>query len=216
MNNQTATFSPSKRTEIPQIRDADHALAASPRRMEMKLVADIVAGDGEAFDRLYTLYHDRIFRFAVKRLRDAAEAEDVCQDVFLQIHRCIGSFEGRSSLLTWMFGIAHHQVCRRYRKRSHETLSLDAPEAREVKAEQVSTDREVEAHRIFVLCNRAIDEQLGEVQRKVFQLRYAENYSTKEIAERMGKSNQAIKISLFRSRQTLAASMTDLDVLLSA
>jgi len=186
------------------------------RRRDMSLVADIVAGEPDAFDQLHALYRDRVFRFAMKRLRDAAEAEDVCQDVFLQIFRCIGSYQGRSSLLTWIFGVTHHQICRRHRRRSLESYSLDEPTAREPSVEQVPTDRKVEAVRVLADCQRVIDEQLNETQREVFELRYAENCTTREIAEKLGKSNQAIKISLFRSRQTLADEANGLGALLSA
>jgi RNA polymerase sigma-70 factor (ECF subfamily) len=186
------------------------------RQRDMSLVADIVAGEQDAFDQLHALYRDRVFRFAMKRLRDAAEAEDVCQDVFLQIFRCIGSYQGRSSLLTWIFGVTHHQICRRHRRRSLESYSLDEPTAREPSVEQVPTDRKVEAVRVLAACQRVIEEQLNETQREVFALRYAENCTTREIAEKLGKSNQAIKISLFRSRQTLADEADGLGALLSA
>lgn len=186
------------------------------RQRDVSLVADIVAGEQDAFDQLHALYRDRVFRFAMKRLRDAAEAEDVCQDVFLQIFRCIGSYQGRSSLLTWIFGVTHHQICRRHRRRSLESYSLDEPTAREPSVEQVPTDRKVEAVRVLADCQRVIEEQLNETQREVFALRYAENCTTREIAEKLGKSNQAIKISLFRSRQTLADEANGLGALLSA
>ena len=186
------------------------------RQCDRALAARIVAGDGDGFDRLHDLYRDRIYRFALKRLRDPSEAEDVCQDVFLQVFRCIGSFEGRSSLLTWMFGIAHHQVCRRHRRRSLEVMSLDAPEAAEARAEQVPTDRLVDAARVLADCGRALDEKVNDSQRRVFQLRYARNYSTRAIAQELGKSNQAVKISLFRTRRTLARETADLDLVLSA
>ena len=60
--------------------------------------------------------------FAQKRLADATEAEDVAQDVFLALFRSIDRYEGRSSLLTWIFGIAHHEVCNRFRRRSVEAM----------------------------------------------------------------------------------------------
>ncbi len=201
-------------TPITPVRVAGSA--PTQRDRDLELVRQVASGDPLAFDRLHSLYRDRLYRFAVKRLRDSAEAEDVCQDVFMQVYKSIGSFEGRSSLLTWMFGIAHHQVCRRFRKRNLDAQSLDAPEARELPAEQVSADRQLDATRVFASYSQAVETKLGEVHREVFQLRYAENCSTKEIAERMGKSNQAIKISLFRSRQTLADATEGLDMLLSA
>ena len=188
----------------------------SQRACDMQLVGEIVSGEPGAFDRLHRLYRDRIFSFALKRLRDAAEADDVCQDVFLQVFRCVGSFEGRSTLLTWMFGITHHQICRRHRRRYLETFSLDAPEAAEVKADDVSADRRVDAARALDGCQSVLDEKVTEAQREVFHLRYTRNYSTRDIADELGKSKQAVKISLFRTRRTLSAEMESRGIQLSA
>jgi RNA polymerase sigma-70 factor (ECF subfamily) len=183
------------------------AIRSSKRREDMKLVQRIVSGDPNAFDELHGLYRDRVFAFALKRLRDASEADDICQDVFMQVFRCVASFEGRSTLLTWIFGITHHQICRRLRKRSHEVLALDADEAFEVADDQVSADRQVDAARTLASCNEVLDAKVTDAQREVFHLRYSQNYSTRDIAEELGKSRQAVKISLFRTRRTLSAEM---------
>jgi RNA polymerase sigma-70 factor (ECF subfamily) len=186
------------------------------RRVDMNLVESIVRGDAGSFDQLHRLYRDRIYRFALKRLRDTAEADDVCQDVFMQVFKCIGSYQGRSSLLTWMFGITHHQICRRFRRRSHVAFSLDDYHAFEVAAKVVSADQQLDASRVLEDCDRVLDEKVNENQRNVFKMRYAENYSMGEIADEMGKSNQAIKISIFRTRRTLAENVDNLDALMSA
>ena len=149
-------------SQVPQItsRTADAAStdARSQRRLDMKLVAGIVEGDDDSFEHLYKLYHERIFRFAVKRLGDASEAEDVVQDVFLEIFRCAGSYQGRSSLLTWMFGIAHNQVCRRFRRKSAPMVSIDDSDAIELESHGPSPDRQVEAARVL----RRVVEVAGE------------------------------------------------------
>jgi RNA polymerase sigma-70 factor (ECF subfamily) len=177
------------------------------RRADRELVNAVVAGETGAFERLHDLYRGRVYAFAIKRLRDAAEADDVCQDVFLQIHRCIGSFEGRSSLLTWIFGITHHQVCRRLRRRRIDTWSLDAPEAIEIEAPLVPVDRQIDAARALDDCNEVLSHAVSETQLEVFRLHYGENRTTRDIAEEMGKSRQAVKISLFRTRKTLLAEL---------
>jgi RNA polymerase sigma-70 factor (ECF subfamily) len=186
------------------------------RRLDMDLVDAIVQGDADSFERLHQLYRDRIYRFALKRLRDTAEADDVCQDVFLQVYKCIGSYQGRSSLLTWMFGITHHQICRRFRRRSHVAFSLDDCRSFEVAAEAVPVDQQLDATRVLESCGRILDEKVNENQRNVFKMRYAQNFSMREIAAELGKSNQAIKISIFRTRRTLAENVENLDSLMSA
>jgi RNA polymerase sigma-70 factor (ECF subfamily) len=192
----------------PQDQNAN-VRALNARRADRELVSAVVAGECAAFERLHDLYRGRVYAFAVKRLRVAAEADDVCQDVFLQVYRCIGSFEGRSSLLTWIFGIAHHQVCRRLRRRRLEAYSLDAPEAAEVEAPHVPADRQIDAARVLSGCTEVLEESVTGTQREVFRLYYGENHSTREIAEQLGKSRQAVKISLFRTRRTLAAGLEE-------
>ncbi len=184
-------------------RSANAQQAHTQRDADRCLAARVAAGEDEAFDTLHRLYRERVYAFALKRLRDPAEADDVCQDVFLQIFRCIGAYEGRSSLLTWMFGITHHQICRRYRRRNLATYSLDAPEASEVSAEVVAQDRQVDALRALESCGRVLETKVTPAQREVFDLRYAQGYSTRAIADELGRSRQAVKISLFRTRRTL-------------
>ena len=183
---------------------------------DVDLIDGIIAGDVHCFDVLHDRYRSRIFAFALKRLSDPAEAEDVTQEVFLEVFRCISSYQGRSSLLTWIFGIAHNQVCRRFRRKHPVTISLDEAEDGALSAAAVPTDRQVEASRVLERCTKMVESQLSPTQRKVFHLKYAENRSTRSIARQLGKSSQAVKISLFRSRRALAHQAADLQAVLGA
>ncbi len=185
-------------------RPVDPAVAER-RREDQALVREILAGDPDAFSRLYALYHPRLYRFAVKRLGDATEAEDVVQDVFLEVHKCLGSWEGRSSLLTWMFGIAHHQLCRRFRKKTPIGIPIEQLEAQPPVAPEAPSDRRVEAARMLEVCADALDEDVSDAQREIFDLYYGDGRPTKSVAEELGKSNQAVKISLFRTRRAMEA-----------
>ncbi len=180
------------------------------------LVQGILFGQEGCFESLHTRYRGRIYGFALKRLGDPAEAEDVTQEVFLQVHRSLASFQGRSTLLTWMFGIAHNQVCRRFRRKTVPMVSIDEPEAVELGSPDAPPDRQVEASRVLRRCLDVAETELSEPQRQVFRLKFGESRSTREVAEELGKSNQAVKISLFRSRKTLAEHTPNLDVVLSA
>jgi RNA polymerase sigma-70 factor (ECF subfamily) len=189
---------------------------AGLRPNERLLMDGLLVGDPETFATLDRLFRDRVLRFAIKRLRDPAEAEDVCQDVFLDIHRSIHSFEGRSSLLTWIFGIAHHQVCRRYRRRDRDAVALE-PEAMERFPTQLPDPEDrVDAARAIETLDRALEDHIAPGHRAVFHLRYGENCPTRVIAERLGRSNQSVKISLFRTRRTLESVSPTLGEIFSA
>ncbi len=183
---------------------------------DARLVRDILAGKDEAFAELYERYERRIYFFALKRMSDPSDAEDVTQEVFLQVFRGLAKFEGRSTLLTWMFGIAHNQICRRYRRKRPVSVSIDSDEVDRLAADDIPADQQTDFVRILRNCSRVLDEKVPEQQRDAFEQRYIENRSTREIAQNMGKSPQAIKISLFRTRRTLAEHNRKLPSVLSA
>ncbi len=186
------------------------------RADDATLVQGILSDDGESFEELYRRYERRIFYFALKRLGDRQDAEDVAQEVFLQVHCGLARYEGRSTLLTWMFGIAHNQVCRRFRRRQPTTVSLDFVDVQDIGSGAPSAERQTDIVRILRNCGRVLDEKVSPDQKTVFSLRYFENHPTRSIAEELGKSTQAVKISLFRTRRTLADHNHALEVLLSA
>ncbi len=179
------------------------------RRQDRELVDSILVGEQGSFQRLHDLYSIRLYRFAVKRLGDATEAEDVVQDVFLEVHRCLSSWEGRSALLTWMFGIAHHQLCRRFRRKTPIGVPIEQLEAKAPKVPEASSEGRVDAVRVLEICADALDEDVSPAQQEIFDLYYGQNRSTKLIAQELGKSNQAIKISLFRTRRAMEARLEE-------
>ena len=181
---------------------------------DAELIESILAGGDEGFETLYSRYERRIFYYALKRLGNPFDAEEITQEVFLQVLRGLDRFEGRSTLLTWMFGIAHNQICRRFRRRAPERASIDSDEIRDLSDDSIPADQRIDFVRVLRNCSRVVEEKVTPQQQEAFMLRYIENYSTREIAEEMGKSTQAIKISLHRTRRTLVDSNRDLNVLL--
>lgn len=175
-----------------------------PSDRDAALVARIRSGDEAAFAELHRLYHPRVFAFALKRMGDPAEAEDVAQDVFLQVFRSLGRYQGRSSLLTWIFGIAHHETCNRFRRKRLDAVPLD-DEARHVAAPQPSPDGVVDAVRTLGRCVDVLDREVSPAQRRVFELRYWDARSVEEIARDTGKSPGAVRVGLLRTRRALAS-----------
>jgi RNA polymerase sigma-70 factor (ECF subfamily) len=88
----------------------------APWASDCEFVEQILKGDRKAFELLYETNFRRIYRFALHRLGDAGEAEDVTQEVFLTVIKALPSFQGTSSLLVWMFGITRNKA-NRYRMR---------------------------------------------------------------------------------------------------
>ena len=197
-------------------RPADRPRFAGLRPSERDLVLALRAGHPEAFETLDREYRERVRRFAWKRLRDPVEADDVCQDVFLDVHRSIRSFEGRSSFTTWLFGIANHQVHRRFRRRGRDTISLESQAIEEMVGEWPRIEERVDAVRALEQLDLALEQNVAPRHRAIFHLRYGAGRSTRDIANEVGRSNQSVKISLFRTRRTLEAASLNVGELLAA
>lgn len=178
-------------------------LAISRCAQDDALVIRLRAGDEQAYAELYRRVHPRVFGFALRRLGDPTEAEDVAQDVFLQVYRSIERYEGRSSLLSWIFGIARHTTLNRFSHRSPEMTPLD--EARGLAAPVASIEDSIDASRIWERCIRFLQCNVSATARHIFHLRYSHGRSVEAIARETGKSAGAVKVGLMRTRRILGA-----------
>ena len=178
-----------------------------------ELVEAILGGSREHFDLLYTTYFSRVYRFALKRLRDPGEAEDVTQEVFITVFNALGSFQGNSSLLVWIFGITRNTVNRRFRRKRPPTGSLDDA-AIEVASEGPLPDRTTDARRILHRCEDVIERELTPLQRRIFHLKHLRRQPIRNIAQALGKSEDAVKANLYRMRRALLDAAPGLESLL--
>src|SRR5665811_1427266 len=96
------------------------------------LVALARAGDLEALEELFNRYRNQVFSLAYRMTGNPCDAEDLCQEIFLQVMRKVGSFQGRSSFSTWLYRVSMNRSrdYLRRKKRSPEMLSQegDPPE----------------------------------------------------------------------------------------
>jgi RNA polymerase sigma-70 factor (ECF subfamily) len=183
---------------------------------DRELVDQILAGSREHFEQLYEAYFPRVFRFALKRLNDAGEAEDVSQEVFFTVFRSLASYEGSAPLLIWIFGITRNTVNRRFRRARPRLESLDAPGVEELSGGFAAPDRIVDARRMLRLCEAVIEDDLTPLQRRIFHLKHLRRQSIRSIAQALGKSEDAIKANLYRMRRAIAENAPGLESLLDA
>jgi RNA polymerase sigma-70 factor (ECF subfamily) len=179
------------------------------------LVARILEGSQEHFDELYESYFRRVFRFALKRLGDQAEAEDVTQEVFETIFRVLPSYRGDSSLLVWIFGITRNKVNRRFRGVRPRLESLDEVGPDGFASDAAPTDAAVDARRMLDRCDEVVSQRLTPLQRRIFHLKHLRRQPIRSIAEALGKSEDAVKANLYRMRRVLADGAPGLDGFLS-
>ena len=93
---------------------------------------------------------------------------------------------------------------------------MEQLEAKAPSTPEVSSERRVDAVKILEICADSLDEDVSPAQHEIFDLYYGENRPTKAIAAELGKSNQAIKISLFRTRRAMEARLEEQGIALIA
>lgn len=174
------------------------------------LVARILAGDGPLFEALMRRYNQRLYRVARAILRDAAEAEDVMQQAYVQAYTHLAQFGGRAKFSTWLTKIAVYEALGRVRRRSRDGraggAASDAAEEADPmsRLESATPDPEQQAAHgeLRQLLERAI-EALPESYRSVVVLRDVEGLSTAETADCLGLREDAVKTRLHRARALL-------------
>lgn len=159
-------------------------------------------GDPAAFEALYRAHAGRLFGLVSRMLGSAPEAEDVLQEVFVSVHRKMGSFRGDSSLSTWLYRIAVNHCLDHLRSRgarmARATESLDKEEA----YEPTAVEPQVPSAISRIDLERAIA-QLPAGCRAAFVLHDVEGLDHGEVAARLGISEGTSKSQVHKARQRL-------------
>jgi RNA polymerase sigma-70 factor, ECF subfamily len=185
---------------------------------ERELVASCRTGDAEAFARLVKLHEAMVVNLSARLLGDVEEARDVAQEVFLQVHKRLAAFEGRSSLKTWIYRIAVNQCHNRrrfwHRRRRDRETPLDErllPAPLAAGAPPFGTDPYEEAVRLERA--RKVQAALLELRfehRSVLVLREVEGLSCEEVAAALGVPEGTIKSRLSRAREAMRQRLASL------
>ncbi len=176
---------------------------------EAELVTQLQQGSEAAFRTLVARYQDRVYTTAFALLRSAEEAEDVAQEVFVEIYQTVGRFRGEAALSTWLYRLAasralQHQRRLNAKKRFAYFTSLLGFN------NQVLHEPPDHAHPLAILEGEqqlclllAHIGRLPGQQQVAFTLRHEQDLSYEEIAAVLDTTVSAVESLLFRARQTL-------------
>src|SRR3954471_10305819 len=186
--------------EISNVPDGDGANA--PRLSDFELAQRSAKGDMGAFQELYERHNRRVYSLCLRMTQNASEAEDLAQEVFIQLFRKIGSFRGESAFTTWLHRLTVNQVLMHFRKRS-------------VKLEQTTEEGETpiqivkgteNPNSMPVVDRIALDNAIAQLPpgyRTVFTLHDIEGHEHEEIARMLGCSVGTSKSQLHKARMKL-------------
>jgi RNA polymerase sigma factor (sigma-70 family) len=187
-----------------------------PLLTEQELLSGLRNGEEAAFKELVILFQDKVFNTALGLLQHHTEAEDLAQEVFIQVYHSVHQFKGDSLLSTWIYRITvtkslEHLRSKKRKKRSgflsglfgEDNKPLYEPE--DFNHPGVLHDRKEDAAILFKMVD-----QLAENQRIAFILNKVEDLSYRDIADILKTSESAVDSLLQRAKQNLRKKIDDL------
>lgn len=172
-----------------------------------RLLVEAAQADPSKFDALYVQNFERVYFFIVSRVHERATAEDLTSEVFHKALANLPTYEWRGTpFAAWLFRIASNAIADQFKRANREQQAddetFDPPAPANLSSKEIDF---VERHAFFFL----LVEKLPEIQRRVVCERFIEERSIKEIAQRLSKTEGAIKQLQFRALQTLREQVGD-------
>jgi RNA polymerase sigma-70 factor (ECF subfamily) len=181
------------------------AQTLSPGVSDERRLVEAAQRDPSKFDALYELHFERVYYFIARRVRDRASVEDITSDVFHKALANLPNYEWRGAPFdAWLFRIASNALADHHKRASREQSSLGNSRNADEQPDPSSSDLEsIDYHaHLFHLVGG-----LPEVQSRVIYERFVEQRTIREIADRLKKTEGAVKQLQFRALQTLRAQM---------
>jgi RNA polymerase sigma-70 factor (ECF subfamily) len=182
----------------------DKAQPTGASRFDYQLAQRIATGDMQAFEEFYVRYHRRVYGLCLRMTNDTTDSEDLTQEIFIHVHRKIGSFRGESTMTTWLHRVTVNIVLMHFRKKARRPdRTTEDGESPEPVVIGTKTPNHVPILDRIAL-QRAMA-QLSPGYRAVLILHDVEGYEHAEVARICGISSGTSKSQLHKARRRLHA-----------
>lgn len=180
---------------------AARGIIAAQATSDEMLLESIAAGEKAAIHVLYARHNVRVYRFILRIVGDTSVAEDLVSQVFLDVWRTAGQFEGRSQVSTWMLAIARFKALTALRNRRHEDIEQDEvlQIADTADTPEAAMDRSQTSSQL-----RSAISQLSPAHREIIDLVYYHEKSVEEVGQIIGIPQATVKTRMFYARKHLA------------
>ncbi len=162
--------------------------------------------DQGRFHELYQTHHRRVYSLCLRMTQDTSDAEDLTQEIFVQLFRTVGSFRGDSAFTTWLHRLTVNHVLMHFRKHKRRLRSEQLTENREMPAQGAVGNKPTNLVDRILLSE--VMAKLPDGYREAVILHDIHGLEHKEIARRKGRSEGTSKSQLHKARATLRALIT--------
>jgi RNA polymerase sigma-70 factor (ECF subfamily) len=176
------------------------ASESDPAEDDIQAIRRIASGDRQALTALYLRYQQPLFRYLLQLTPDRGLAEELLQDTLVAVWRSAKRFEGRSSVQTWLLGIARRQAHNTLRQRGQPLADASAL------IELPATDPQPEEAALASFAREELADAFGRlspVQREVLALTFVDELTYKETAQVLGVPVGTVKSRLSHARRAL-------------
>lgn len=180
---------------------AQQGILAAQATSDEMLLESVAEGSKPAMHILYARHRVRVYRFILRMLRDTTTAEDLVSQVFLDVWRTAGQFEGRAQVSTWLLSIARFKALTALRQRSHEDLDQDG--VLEIADQADTPEAALERSKTSAIL-RACIAKLSPAHREIIDLVYYHEKSVEEAGKIIGIPQSTVKTRMFYARKQLA------------
>jgi RNA polymerase sigma-70 factor, ECF subfamily len=180
---------------------AARGIIAAQATSDEMLLESIAAGEKAAMHVLYARHNVRVYRFILRIIGDTSVAEDLVSQVFLDVWRTAGQFEGRSQVSTWMLAIARFKALTALRNRRHEDIDQD--EVLQIADTGDTPETAMDRSQTALTLRDAIS-QLSPAHREIIDLVYYHEKSVEEVGQIIGIPQATVKTRMFYARKHLA------------
>lgn len=183
------------------------------KKTDYELIQAVLAGEQEDFAELVNRYKNLVYSIIHRQTRDAEEANDLSQDVFLKVYKNLDKYTPEFKFSTWVMRITSNHIIDKHRKKKFETVSYEEYSENGGRAGGAEASPETEyLRREQTRRINKIVADLPEMYKVPVVLYHQQGMSYQEIADKIGEPLSKIKNRIFRGRKLLKSSMADAEV----
>ena len=180
---------------------ASQSIIAAQATSDDMLLYSIAHGNRTSMHILYCRHNVRVYRFILRIVRDATTAEDLVSQVFLDVWRTAGQFQGRSQVSTWLLSIARFKALTAMRQRRFEDIDQD--DVRQIPDDAETPESSLDRNDTSAIL-RACVAKLSPAHREIITLVYYHEKSVEEVGQIIGIPQSTVKTRMFYARKQLA------------
>lgn len=180
---------------------ASQSIIVAQATSDDMLLESIADGNRTSMHILYCRHNVRVYRFILRIVRDATAAEDLVSQVFLDVWRTAGQFQGRSQVSTWLLSIARFKALTAMRQRRFE--DIDQEDVRQIPDDAETPESSLDRSDTSAIL-RACVQKLSPAHREIITLVYYHEKSVEEVGQIIGIPQSTVKTRMFYARKQLA------------